>query len=450
MAARSAERETDQLRRDQLAATLEEVGAAVAGQVGEVIEAIKEVKNVVDNTNEAAALAAEAAVVGAAASKDTKEAVEALASTFEEKVRVLLLREKTIQSMIEGPEDVNEPQSTKDYQTVIKQELAVIQKSITDLGQQRATANQRNSAPAPAPTTRSGATRNGAATTTRNSAATTARKQPAPRERLPVLKKGELGKQIRLAVAAFASDKQDGAYLQKITALSKVPQLLLLAQQEDQLLPALAALVKGITTYLVDQKAANESQLITATLAAIYAIYSSLEANSKEMELVAVRLVPPLLKATEKKVQGARAASTQFGKTAVALVELAAPSERVLEVMLSKLYTKELTGDHECLWTANALGSFVRATPQQVEPATPEMYAVSQGLLHLLEHKSDQVRDAAISSVCDLAKVNKELATSLTAETKKFNKQLAVKLGKAVDEATVHYTAVELGSPHSS
>ena len=31
------------------------------------------------------------------------------------------------------------------------------------------------------------------------------------------------------------------------------------------------------TTYLVDQKAANESQLITATLAAIYAIYSSLE-----------------------------------------------------------------------------------------------------------------------------------------------------------------------------
>ena len=222
MAARSAERETDQLRRDQLAATLEEVGAAVAGQVGEVIEAIKEVKNVVDNTNEAAALAAEAAVIGADASKDTKEAVEALASTFEEKVRVLLLREKTIQSMIEGPEDVNEPQSTKDYQTVIKQELAVIQKSITDLGQQRATANQRNSAPAPAPTTRSGATRNGAATTTRNSAATTTRKQPAPRERLPVLKKGELGKQIRLAVAAFASDKQDGAYLQKITALSKV------------------------------------------------------------------------------------------------------------------------------------------------------------------------------------------------------------------------------------
>ena len=199
----------------------------------------------------------------------------------------------------------------------------------------------------------------------------------------------------------------------------------------------------------------------------------------------------------------------------MALVELAAPSERVLEVMLSKLYTKELTGDHECLWTANALGSFVRATPQQVEPATPEMYDVSQGLLHLLEHKSDQVRrarhrppatarhrtpphatarhrhssrqppraavhrapppppppictiaarvltcpahphvlqvrDAAISSVCDLAKVNNELATSLTAETKKFNKQLAGKLGKAVEEATMHYTAVELGSPHSS
>jgi len=448
MAARSAERETDQLRRDQLAATLKEVGAAVAGQVSEVIEAIKEVKNVVDNTNEAAALAAEAAVIGADASKDTKDAVEALASTFEEKVRVLLLREKTIQSMIEGPEDVNEPQSTKDYQTVIKQELAVIQKSITDLGQQRATANQRNSAPAPAPTTRSGATRNGAATATRNGAATTTRKQPAPRERLPVLK-GELAKQIRLAVAALASNKQDGAYLEKITALSKVPQLLLLAQQEDQLLPALAALVKGITTYLVDQKAANESQLITATLAAIYAIYSSLEANSKEMELVAVRLVPPLLKATEKKVQGARAASTQFGKTVVALVGLAAPSERVLESMLSKLDAKELTGDHECLWTANALGSYVRATPQQVEPATPEMYRVSQGLLQLLEHKSDQVRDAAISSVCDLAKVNKGLAISL-AETKHMNKQLAEKLGKAVKAATAHYTAVELGSPLSS
>ena len=50
-----------------------------------------------------------------------------------------------------------------------------------------------------------------------------------------------------------------------------------------------------------------------------------------------------------------------------------------------------------------------------------------------------QVRDAAISSVCDLAKVNKELATSL-AETKHINKQLAKKLGKAV----------ELGSPHFS
>ena len=84
--------------------------------------------------------------------------------------------------------------------------------------------------------------------------------------------------------------------------MAQVPQLLLLAQQEDQLLPALAALVKGITTYLVDQKAANESQLITATLAAIYAIYSSLEANSKEMELVAVRLVPPLLKVSVSRV----------------------------------------------------------------------------------------------------------------------------------------------------
>ena len=61
-----------------------------------------------------------------------------------------------------------------------------------------------------------------------------------------------------------------------------------------------------------------------------------------------------------------------------------------------------------------------------------------------------QVRDAAISSVCDLAKVNKELATSLTAEAKHINTQLAGKLGKAVEVATAHYTAVELGSPHSS
>ena len=61
-----------------------------------------------------------------------------------------------------------------------------------------------------------------------------------------------------------------------------------------------------------------------------------------------------------------------------------------------------------------------------------------------------QVRDAAISSVCDLAKVNKELATSLAAEAKPINKQLAEKLYKAVEEATAHYTAVELGSPHSS
>ena len=195
------------------------------------------------------------------------------------------------------------------------------------------------------------------------------------------------------------------------------------------------------------------------------------------------------------KVQGAR-----FGKAAETLVGLAAPSERVLEGMLSMIHAKELTKDTECLWAAKALGSYVRATPQQVEPATPEMYNVSRGLLHLLGHKNLlvrrpyrtpphatarhrtpphatasppasrhappcivrprlrprpcapslltcsparphvlQVRDAAISSVCDLAKVNKELATSL-AETKHINKQLAKKLGKAV----------ELGSPHFS
>ena len=202
------------------------------------------------------------------------------------------------------------------------------------------------------------------------------------------------------------------------------------------------------------------------------------------------------------KVQGARQASTQFGEAAETLVWLAAPSERVLEGMLSMLYANELTKDTECLWAAKALGSYVRATPQQVDPATPEMYAVSRGLLHLLGHKNLlvrrpyrtpphatasppasrhappcimrprlrpahvrhrcsrahlparphvlQVRDAAISSVCDLAKVNKELATSLAAEAKPINKQLAEKLDKAVEEATAHYTAVELGSPHSS
>jgi hypothetical protein len=46
----------------------------------------------------------------------------------------------------------------------------------------------------------------------------------------------------------------------------------------------------------VGKTAANESQLIAAALAAIYAIYSSLEPNSNEMELVAAWLVPDLLK----------------------------------------------------------------------------------------------------------------------------------------------------------
>jgi len=356
---------------------------------------------------------------------------------------------------------------------------ARLQAEVARLGQQRSAVGQRNAAgpragsvlvrnpapapaPAPAPSTRSGATRsgatrsgatrNGAAAATRNgaAAATTARKQAAPpRERLPVLK-GEFGKLVRQDVATLSDGKkgEDGAWKVKINILASVPQLLLQAQQEDQLLATLAALVKGITTVL-EPKAANENQLIAAALAAIYAIYNSLEANSNEMELVAATLVPSLLKATDKKVQGARQASTQFGKAVVALVGLAAPSERVLEAMLPRLYAKELTGDNECLWTANALGSYVRATPQQVEPATPEMYGVSQGLLHLLGHKSDQVRDAAISSVCDLAKVNKGLAISL-AETKHMNKQLAEKLGKAVKAATAHYTAVELGSPLSS
>ena len=62
-----------------------------------------------------------------------------------------------------------------------------------------------------------------------------------------------------------------------------------------------------------------------------------------------------------------------------------------------------------------------------------------------------QVREAAILSVCDLAKVNKELATSLSAEVKQtISKQLAEKLDKAIEEATAHYTAVDLGSPHSA
>ena len=59
---------------------------------------------------------------------------------------------------------------------------------------------------------------------------------------------------------------------------------------------ALAALTKGISSALVGKTAANESQLIAAALAAIYAIYSSLEPNSNEMELVAAWLVPDLLK----------------------------------------------------------------------------------------------------------------------------------------------------------
>jgi hypothetical protein len=70
-----------------------------------------------------------------------------------------------------------------------------------------------------------------------------------------------------------------------------VPQLLLRAQ-----MAALAALTKGISSVLVGKTAANESQLIAAALAAIYAIYSSLEPNSNEMELVAAWLVPDLLK----------------------------------------------------------------------------------------------------------------------------------------------------------
>ena len=74
-----------------------------------------------------------------------------------------------------------------------------------------------------------------------------------------------------------------------------MPHLLLRAQHEDQLLATLAALVKGITAIL-RPAASNENQLIAAALAAIYAIYSSLEAHSKEMELVAAGLVPPLLK----------------------------------------------------------------------------------------------------------------------------------------------------------
>ena len=80
-----------------------------------------------------------------------------------------------------------------------------------------------------------------------------------------------------------------------------MPHLLLQAQEEDQLLATLAALVKGITAIL-RPAASNENQLIAAALAAIYAIYSSLEAHSKEMELVAAGLVPPLLKVSVSRV----------------------------------------------------------------------------------------------------------------------------------------------------
>ena len=80
--------------------------------------------------------------------------------------------------------------------------------------------------------------------------------------------------------------------------MAQVPHLLLQAQDEDQLLATLAALVKGITAIL-RPAASNENQLIAAALAAIYAIYNSLEANSNEMELVAATLVPSLLKVSK-------------------------------------------------------------------------------------------------------------------------------------------------------
>lgn len=448
-----------------VAAIGKQVGVAVKGEVGEVVEAVNAVGKQVDAAAEFAALGANAALEAANASKDAKEAIGALTSTFAgrmtEVLTVVLRREKTIKCMLEDPVGVNETRSIEDDPT-IKQELALIKQSIADLRPQRAAPasqctapGQRagsvpmrkpTSAPAPARSTRSATTgtRSGGATATTHSS------QAARREQAPALKKGVLASKVSLAVEALAGDKKDGAYLKKIAALAEVPQLLLRAQKEDQLMAALAALTKGISSALVGKTAANESQLIAAALAAIYAIYSSLEPNSNEMELVAAWLVPDLLKATEKKVQGARQWSPKFGETAAALVALSA-TQRLLECMLSKLCTKERSGDTECLWAAKALGSYVRATPQQVEPATPEMYAVSRGLLLLLGHKNVLVREAAILSVCDLAKVNKELATSLSAEVKQtISKQLAEKLDRAIEEATAHYTAVDLGSPHSA
>ena len=211
-----------------LASISKEVGAAVEGEVGKVVEAITEVKKVVDNTNEAAVLAADAAVTGASASKDAKEAVEALKCDLPEIVEARLTaamrKERTMNDLISIVDEKE-----------LNEGLAQLKTEVTRLGQQRQQpppVGQRNAAgtragsalvrnSAPAPSTRSGATRSGAAAATTT---TTTRKQAAaPRERLPAFK-GELATLVRQDVATLSCAKksEDGAWKVKIDILAKV------------------------------------------------------------------------------------------------------------------------------------------------------------------------------------------------------------------------------------
>ena len=213
-----------------LASISKEVGAAVEGEVGKVVEAITEVKKVVDNTNEAAVLAADAAVTGASASKDAKEAVEALKCDLPEIVEARLTaamrKERTMNDLISIVDEKE-----------LNEGLAQLKTEVTRLGQQRQQpppVGQRNAAgtragsalvrnSAPAPSTRSGATRSGAAAAAAATTTTTRKQAAAPRERLPAFK-GELATLVRQDVATLSCAKksEDGAWKVKIDILAKV------------------------------------------------------------------------------------------------------------------------------------------------------------------------------------------------------------------------------------
>lgn len=220
----------------------------------------------------------------------------------------------------------------------------------------------------------------------------------APPEPKRVLK-GEIGEEMKRYTATLLGEKGNkaGAYEAKVKALAAIPRLLTKSHESGQFDLVLETILKGIRNVIAGPHPAAEFAVNKAAHLAIDTIKCLLEPRSKEMELVACTLLVPLLKVTEKVVQGAKQWAERFGELAVEIAELAPPTPRVTNCLVPELLTNDIKGINACLYAADCLGTLVAGG--LLEP-------IVSGLKHLMQHPNREVRAATMRSIGELAAVD--------------------------------------------